>query len=284
MKIVFALILALIIVSCSNLVILPESGKIYSIKLDGSNKIIFKEGEVIYFTNLDSSGISFHYTDNDSIKTIKPKDKKLEDFVIEYDSKYANELFQPFYKQKRDSLKSPKSYITDEYNKFAEILEGKKWGSLTKYKHKKLNVKKIDWYDINDLVVDEIYYHIADSLRLIIPMPKDVVNFCEKIKTKYADAKYLFLFRNVYLTYNIFGGGEGKWVIFSRPGEPSPFVYIEGKKDVALLIAPKIVIDIDKAIILSIDVQSHFIENWEHITSEIKIIVEEEAEFYNLRF
>ena len=281
MKIIFLLIFILTITSCST------STKVHSIKLDGSNKIVFKDGDVIYFTSLDSSGISFHYTGNESVKTLDPKDKMLKDFVIEYDSKYAKEFFQPFDKQKEDSLKSPKNYISDEYNKFADILEGKKWGALTKYKHKHLTVKKLEWNDINNLVKDEEYYRPADTLQVIIPMPKDVVSFCDAIKTKYADAKYLILFKNVYLTYNIFEGGEtrGQWIGIPVPGMPSPMVYVEGEEiDDALLIAPKLVVDIEKARILSIDAQSHLIKKWEYITSLIRRIVEEEAEFYNVRF
>ena len=98
-------------------------------------------------------------------------------------------------------------------------------------------------------------------------MPKDVVSFCDAIKTKYADAKYLILFKNVYLTYNIFEGGEtrGQWIGIPVPGMPSPMVYVEGEEiDDALLIAPKIVVDIEKARILSIDAQSHLIIKWDN--------------------
>lgn len=281
MRILFFLTIAVTIASCSS------STKVTSIKLDGNNKIIFKDGDVIYFTELDSSGISFHYTDNDSIKTIEPKDKNLRDYVIEYDSEYASEFFLPFYKQEKDSLKSPRSYIRFEYNKFAEILEGKKWGTLTKYKHKNLTVKNLKWEDINELIINEKYYRPDDSLEIIIPMPKDVASFCKEIKSKYTDVKYIILFRNVYLTYNIFKGGEtrGKWIGLPIPGMPSPMIYLGSEEiDDAVLIAPKIVIDIEKAKILSIDAQSHLINKWIYIISFLKRTVEEEAEFYNVRF
>jgi hypothetical protein len=155
MKIIFLLIFTLTIASCST------STKVHSIKLHGSSKIVFKDGDVIYFTSLDSSGISFQYTDNESVKTLDPKDKELKDFVIEYDSKYAKEFFQPFEKQKKDSLKSPRSYVSYEYNKFSEILEGENWGALTKYRHKNLIVKTIEWNEINNLITEE---NIIDRL------------------------------------------------------------------------------------------------------------------------
>ena len=162
---------------------------------------------------------------------------------------------------------------------FQKFLKAKTSGALEKYKHKSLEVKKIDWDEINDLVGNEIYYRNEDSLRIIIPIPKDIISFCESIRYKHSDAKYLILCKNVYLTYNLFGGGEGKWIV-EKPG----IRYVEPKKDVSLLFAPKIVIDVELAKILSIDTNDHFISDWKYITSDIKRIIEEEAEYYNLRF
>ena len=277
MKIVIILTLAITIVSCSS------SNKVSSIKLDGSNKIIFKYGDVIYFTNLDSSGISFHYTDSDSVKTKEPKDKNLQDFVIEYDSKNVADFFKPFTKQKKDSLLSPKRYVSQRYNKFADILESKNTGTFTKYRHKNLNIKKINWDSINDLVSDEIYFRPFDSLQLKIPLPKDVVRFCNEIKSKYQDAKYIILFKNVYITYNIFEGRE----VISTPGSfplSAKSTFLGYKFDDALLIAPKVVIDINNARVLSIDTQSHYIDYWDKFIWDIDVIIEGEAEYYNLFF
>lgn len=279
MKITFSVFLAFFFISCSNLIISPNSGKSTNIKLDGINKIVFRDGDIIYFTNIDSSGVSFQFTENESVKKMKPKDKIFEEFEIGYNHSYANEIFQPFYRRKIDSTKSPKSYIADEFNKFSEILKGENRSALEKYKHKRLEVKKIGWDEINDLVGNEIYYRNEDSLRIIIPMPKDIISFCESIRFKHSDAKYLILCKNVYLTYNLFGGGNGKWIV-----EQSGIRYVEPKKDVSLLFAPKIVIDVELAKILSIDTNDHFISDWANITSDIKRIIEEEAEFYNLRF
>ena len=281
MKLVTVFILSIIFISCSS------STRVHSIKLDGNNNMIFRDGDTIYFTVLDSSGVSFYYTEDESIITMDPKNIELNDFVVDYGNKYSNKLFLPFNRQNKDSLRSPKSYVSNEYNKFADILDGEKWGALSKYKHKNLIVKKLKWDEISSQIVNEKYYRPDDSLQVVIPMPQNIQSLCNEIKTKYADAKYIILFRNVYLTYNIFEAGEtrGQWIGLPVPGMPSPGIYIEGEEiDDALLIAPKIVIDIDRAKILSVDAQSHPIKEWKYITSFIKRIIEEEAEFYNVRF
>jgi hypothetical protein len=252
-------------------------------KLNGSNKIIFKDGDVIYFTNIDTSGITFHYTDDNSIKTKKAKDKKLENFLIEYDSKYSDVFFKPFTNQKKDSLKTPKKYISDRYNTFPKILGSESWSS-TKYKHKNLIVRNIDWEIFNNQIVNEIYYRPSDSLQIEIPMPKDIVGLCNEIKSKYSDAKYLILFRNIYVTYNIFEGGEVPGQIFGVPGTSS-FQYAAGYElDDALFISPKIVIDIYNAKLLSIDAQNHPIYSWDEFIWDINWMIYEEAEYYNLFF
>ncbi len=281
MKTIVIVILALTLLSCSS----SSSGN--SIKLDGSNKIIFRDGDVIYFTNIDSSGVSFHYSDDDSVKTKKAKDININDFVIDYESEQTYDFFKPFERQNKDSLQSPRAYISEKYNSFAKILEGEQWGTMTKYRHKKLNVKRLDWSAVADLVSTEVYCRPEDSLHIAIPIPETLETFCREMKTSYPDIKYFILTKNVYLTYNIFEGGTstGQWIGLPVPGMPSPMFYIEEEElDDAFMITPKVVIDINKGKILSVDVQSYSIKEWEYLTSLIKRIVEEEAEFYNLKF
>lgn len=280
MKNIFFLIFSLAVISCS-------SSKIIDIqRLNDTDKIIFKDGDVIYLTNLDTTNISFHYTADDSVKTKEAKNIILKDFRIEYDSTNADEFFEPFSKQNRDSILTPKELICKKYEKFGNILEGKQWSTMTKYKHKNLTVRKIGWDELDKFVENEIYFRINDSLQIEIPMPKDIVHFCNQIKLKYTDVKYLILFRNFYLTYNIF-----ERLKVSGPKSPdipvtkniSVFFELGLESDDAYYLAPKVVIDVNRAKILLIDARSHPIFNWDDFIWDLNWMIEEEAEYYNLR-
>lgn len=276
MKIILILIVAFTLTSC-------YSDKISRIKLDGSNKIIFKDGDVIYFTNLDTTIISFHYTDDNLVKKRKSKDINLSEYIVEHKNMNLNEdnIFEPIERAILKTSQSPEQYICDQYNAFPNIL-GSDWGTLTKYKHKNLTIKQIDWDMISDLVINENYYRPDDSLRLEITFPKNLENFCIEINSKFPDANYIMLCSNVYVTYNIFKGieVEGYW----SGGGPG-YSYVEGYSyDDAYIIAPNVVIDLNNEKILSIDALSHGFRNWENFTRELQLMIYEEAKYYSISF
>lgn len=282
MKTVLIVIVSFTMTSC-------YSDKISNIKLDGSNNIIFKDGDVIYFTNLDTTFISFHYTDDPLVKERKSKDIILSEYIVEYNNMNLNEdnIFEPIERSILKASLSPEQYICDQYNAFANVL-GSDWGTLTKYKHKNLTIKQIDWDMISYLAINENYYRPDDSLRLEITFPKNLENFCIEINSKFPDANYIMLCSNVYVTYNIFKGIEvsGSWT----SGQYIDGYYVGGgynegySYEDAYIIAPKMVIDLNNAKILSIDARSHGFRNWENFTRELQLIIYEEAKYYNISF
>ncbi len=269
MKYIILITVPLFLFSCS-------VEKITNIKLDGSNKILFKEGDVIYITNLDTSRVSFCYTNDEKIKTKYSVDKILNDYKVEYGDRNTNTFFAPIIRKHLDSTQTPKLYVCEQYNAFAELLKGTE-ETFTPFKQKKLIVKQIDWDEISDFLKNEYYYRPDDSLQLEISIPNNIGTFCDNIKSSYPDAKYLIIQSNVYLTLNFFELNEsGFW---------SRGYYIEETDyDDGIMIAPKIVVDIKNTRMISIDVRSYKIKNWNNLIRTIDEIIREDAEFYNLRF
>lgn len=265
----------------------------HSIKLDGSSSIIFKDGDIIYFVDLDTSCVTFHCTDNPIVKTKKWKDINLSDYAVDIkDTTIKNNIFYSLEQGMLDLSPSLKQYIADDYNKFALDLSTD-FKAMSKYKNKHLVVKQIERNKISGMLKNEYYYTLSDSLQtarrikrnqlnipsregyyhmplnpmsMEITVPQNTADFCKAIKAEYPDAGYIMLNSHVYMTYNIFLGG---------------LCGGEDWCDDAYSFAPLIVIDVKNAKILSIDYRMLNAESWIDMVQR-KHHMEDEAEYYKL--
>ena len=254
--------------------------KPFTTKLDGSTNILFKEGDVIYFVRLDTTCITFHCTDDSLVKKKERKNINLPDYTIDIkDTTIKNNIFNSLENQILNQAPSLKQYFCNDYNEFANDLSAD-LPAMSKYQNKHLVIKEIEWDEVNDMLIYDKYYTSLDSLALKITVPGNINEFCSIFKKEYPDAKYVMINSHVYLTYNILKGRtvEGYWAHGVQG------MYIPGYTcDDGYIFAPLLVVDINNAKLLSVDIRWGNPMKMENIIKG-KHHMEEEAQYYKLYF
>lgn len=247
------------------------------IKLDESAKIYFKEGDIIYFVNLDTSRISFHCTDDSLVKNKEPKNINLSYYTMEVkDTTIKNNIFNSLEQKIIDLSPSLKQFIVNDYNEFANDISTDV--AMSKYK-KHLVLKQIEWKGISDSFRYEVFYTPHDSVRLEISVPKNINEFCNAIKSDYPDAGYIMVNSRVYLTNNIFKGE----VVEESVNYLTGFTFPGYTCDDAYSFAPLLVIDVKNAKLISIDSRVRNPVKWKDLIRRNHHL-EDDANFYKFYF
>jgi len=278
--ILFLITLAIILLSCS-------SGKsIYTaksdeIKLDRSNKIHFKEGDIIYFVKLDTSLVTFHCTDDSLVKKKAPKNINISDYTIEIrDSTLNNNIFSSLEEKIIDLSPSLKQFVVNDYNEF--VIDISTDVAMSKYK-KHLVLNQIEWNRISDLFRYEVFYTPNDSIRLEISVPQNITEFCKVFKSDFPDANYVMLNSRVYLTNNIFKGEVVEKIIVKDNVNPWGLTLPGYTCDDAYSFTPLLVIDVKNAKLISIDYRVRNPIKWKDLIRR-NHHMEDDANYYKFYF
>ncbi|MDR3666442.1 MAG: hypothetical protein P4L35_06350 [Ignavibacteriaceae bacterium] len=257
-------------------------------KLNSGIYCDFKNHDVIYFLDLDTSCVTYYFTEDKAVKSIKGNDLNLEKYKISYlsDTAYPS-FFSPFNKLKIKTNLSPAQYICKTYNdKLELIMKGEEWNVTGGFAPKPFVIHRINKDSLNmpDLI-DSIYYSPSDSLKVELTVPRNIPQFCKIFKSRHPDCNYFILCNRFYLTKNIFEVDiDGSWSMSGA--SPSGMHYSGGSNDIydGTIIAPQIVIDIKKEKIISYDVRRYGISTWSHMDRELYRMVNDLALYYQLKY
>ena len=283
-----AFLFAFTLTSCTGIVNTTKSDLT---KLNTGLYCDFKNHDVIYFLDLDTSCVNYHFTEDKAVKSIKGKDLDLGKYKISYlsDTAYPS-FFAPFNKLKLKPTLSAAQYICNTYNdKLELIMKGEEWNVTGGFAPKPFVIHRINKDSLNiSALIDSIYYSPSDSLKVELTVPHNIPEFCKQFKSRYPDCSYFILCNKFYLTKDIFKvdskGGTG--MNFSLTGGPPSMGYVPGKDDIydGTIIAPQIVIDVKKEKIISYDARRYGISTWSHMDRELYRMVYDLAMYYQLKY